>query len=85
MPARRQNIRSIGTVEMKCYRRIMGKTRRVRIRNERIKEGLKQKSVDEILQKRQLKWFEHIVRMDESRKLKEDEGEEGKGKRIWIK
>ena len=48
---------------MKCYRRIMGKTRRDRIRNERIREALKQKSVDEILQKIQLKWFGHVVRM----------------------
>ena len=53
-PARGQDT-SIGTVEMKYYRRIMGKTRRDRIRNERIREELKQKSVYEILQKRQLK------------------------------
>ena len=43
----------------------MGKTRRDRIRNERIRYGLKQKSVDEILQKRLLKWFGHVARMDE--------------------
>ena len=54
-PARGQDIRSIGTVEMKCYRNIMGKTRRGRIRTERIREGLKQKSVDETLQKMLLK------------------------------
>ena len=35
--------------------RIMGKTRRDRIKNVRIREELKQKSVDETLQERQLK------------------------------
>ena len=49
----------------------MGKTRRDRIRNGRIGEALKQKSVDEILQKRQLKCFRHVVRMDERRKPKQ--------------
>ena len=49
----------------------MRNTRRDRIRNERIREGLKQKSVDEILQKRQLKLFGHVVRMDERRKSRQ--------------
>ena len=65
---------------MKCYRRIIGKTRRDRIMNERIWEGLKQKSVYEILQKRQLKWFGHVVRMDERRKPRQkwrQKGERG--------
>ena len=70
-PASGQDIRSIWTVEMKCCRRIMGKTRRDEIRNERIREALKQKSVDEILQKRQLIWFGHVVRMDERRKTRQ--------------
>ena len=53
---------------MKCYRRIMGKTGRDRIKNGKIRERLKHESVDKILQKRQLKWFGHVVRMDETRK-----------------
>ena len=70
---------------MKCYKRIMGKTRRDRIRSERIREELKQKSVDEILQKRQLKWFGHVVRMDVRRKSKQimearTEGRRGRGR-----
>lgn len=66
-----RDIRSVGTVEMKCYRRIMGKTRRDRIRNDRIRESLKQESVEQKLEKRQLKWFGHVVRMDERRKPKQ--------------
>ena len=84
-PARGQDIRSIGTVEMKCYRRIMGKTRRDRIRNDGIREGLKQRSVDEILQKRQFKLFGHVIRMDERRKPRQimevrTEGRRGRGR-----
>ena len=49
--------------------------------------------MDKILQKRQLKWFGHVVRMDERRKprqimevkRKEYEGESDQGKHIWIK
>ncbi|PSN37327.1 hypothetical protein C0J52_20873 [Blattella germanica] len=66
-----RDIRSVGTVEMKFYRRIMGKTRRDRIRNDRIRESLKQESVKQKLEKRQLKWFGHVVRMDERRKPKQ--------------
>ena len=67
------------------YRRIMGKTRRDKIRNERIREGFKQKSVDEILQKRQVKWFEPVVRMYERRKPRKimearTEGRQGRGR-----
>ena len=36
---------SITAIEMKCYRRIAGKTKRDMIRNERIREGLKQESI----------------------------------------
>ena len=41
--------------------------------------------VDEILQKRQLKWFGHVVRMDERRKPKQimearTEGRRGRGR-----
>ena len=67
---------------MKCYTRIMGKTRSDRIRNERIREGLKQKSIDEILQKRQLKWFVHVVRMDDRRKPRQIMEARTEGRRV---
>ena len=61
---------------MKCYRRIIGKTRR-----DKIREGLKQKSVD----KMQLKWFGHVVRMENRKKPRQimearTEGRRGRGK-----
>ncbi|PSN56101.1 hypothetical protein C0J52_10628 [Blattella germanica] len=51
--------------------KIMGKTRRDRIINDRTRESLKQESVEQKLEKRQLKWFGHVVRMDERRKPKQ--------------
>ena len=62
---------------MKYYRRIIGKTRR----NERIRERLKQKSVKEFLQKKQLKWFGHVVKMEERRKTKQIMEARMKGRR----
>jgi hypothetical protein len=56
---------------MKCFRRIAGKTRRDRIRNERIREDLGQEGKENILVKRQLKWYGHVVRMGEDRKPKQ--------------
>ena len=48
-------ISSITAAEMKCYRRIAGKTKWEMIRNERIREGLKQESIGGKLKKRQMK------------------------------
>ena len=56
---------------MKALRRISGKTKHDRIRNERIRDGLKQASVVEKIEKKQLKWFGHINRMKEYRKPKQ--------------
>ena len=70
-PVRNQEISNITAVEMKCYRRIIGKTRRDRIRNERVREKLKQMSIEQKLQRRQLKWFGHVVRMENDRKPKQ--------------
>jgi hypothetical protein len=55
-PARGKEISGINSDEMKCFRRIARKTRRDRIRNERIREDLEQEGIENILVKRQLKW-----------------------------
>jgi hypothetical protein len=69
--ARGKEISRIKAAEMKCVRRIAGKTRRDRIRNERIREDLGQEGIENKLIKRQLKWYGHVVRMGEDRKPKQ--------------
>jgi hypothetical protein len=56
---------------MKCFRRIARKTRRDRIRNERIREDLEQEGIENRLVKRQLQWYGHVVRMGQERKPKQ--------------
>jgi hypothetical protein len=41
-----KEISTINAAEMKCFRRIAGKTRRDRIRNERIREHLEQEGIE---------------------------------------
>ena len=62
-------------VEMRYLRRTVGKTRRDRVRNEQIREEVKQeKSLSDTVEERQLKWFGHVQRMDEGRKLRQVQG-----------
>ncbi|KAJ4450100.1 hypothetical protein ANN_01507 [Periplaneta americana] len=59
-------------VEMKYLRRTVGNTRRDRIRNDRIGEEVKlRKALTEVINERQLKWFGHVYRMGEERKVKQ--------------
>jgi hypothetical protein len=56
---------------MKRLRRIARKTKRDSIRNEGIREDLGQEGIENILVKRQLKWYRHVVRMGEEREPKQ--------------
>ena len=47
-----REIRNRKSVEIKCYHRIAGKTRRDRMQIERIRDWLKQRSIEERLQKK---------------------------------
>jgi hypothetical protein len=49
---------------------IVGKTKRDRVRSERIREQVGQESVRRVLEERQLKWFGHVYRMERERKPK---------------
>nr|XP_024216669.1 uncharacterized protein LOC112210741 [Halyomorpha halys] len=60
----------IMSAEIRFLRRIVGTTRRDCVRNERIREDLDVKSVRHTIQERQLKWYGHVYRIDDTRKAR---------------
>jgi hypothetical protein len=71
------------TSEMKYLRKVVGKTRRDQIRNTKIRNQLKQKSVEVFMENRTLRWYGHAVSMESERKPKlvlEARPEGGRGK-----
>jgi hypothetical protein len=60
----------VTAMEMKFLRRIVGKTRRDKIRNSVIREELNEESIIERIEKKQLKWYGHVQRMEETRLTK---------------
>jgi len=61
--------------EMRYLRKFKGKTRRDRIRNSRIIKILIQDLFTKMVDKRELKWFGHLIGMDSSRRPR----------RVWEK
>jgi hypothetical protein len=64
---------------------VVGKTRGDQIRNRKIRNQLKQESVEVVMEKRTLRWCGHAVRMESERKSKlvlkaRPEGGRGKGR-----
>ena len=61
----REDERRLLVAEMSWLRRILGRSRRERIRNEKTREdlGVKETVIDKI-RKRRLTWFGHVTRMD---------------------
>lgn len=67
-----KHLSKITAIEMKCMRRIAGKTRRDRWRNERIRDEVgHKKTIVSLVEERQLKWYGHVRRMGEERKAKQ--------------
>jgi hypothetical protein len=62
---------NIQTAEMKYLRRVIGKTRRDKIRNEMIKMNLGTQPLQNIIEQAQLRWSGHLNRMDEERVTKQ--------------
>jgi hypothetical protein len=61
----------ITSAEMKYLRKIVGKTRRDRVRNATVREELQQTSAVETVEERQLRWYGHVIRMGEERKTRQ--------------
>lgn len=81
----------INAIEMKHLRRIAGKTKWDRIKNEDIRKITKQEPIMERINKKQLNWYGHIVRMKPdriARKLMEagniNKKRRGRPRRKWI-
>ena len=75
--------KSIQASEMKFLRRAIGKTKKDRVRNTKIRKDVDQTPLNDILEQKQLKWYGHLVRMDENRIVKKifQCKEEGKRRR----
>ena len=56
--------------EMRILRLIFGVTKRDRIRNEDIQKSLNVPSILTVIERNQLRWFGHILRMPDSRDVK---------------
>ena len=56
--------------EMRVLRLIMGVTRKDRMRNSRIREELKVTPLLEDIERGKLRWYRHVMRMEEERKQK---------------
>ena len=77
--------------EMKFLRRVVGKTKRDKIRNTTIRETVKTISIEQRIEVNQLRWFGHVCRMEKNRIPKQifecrQEGKlpRGRPKKMWI-
>lgn len=85
-----RNMSRVNATEMRFLRKIEGKTRRDRIRNEVFRENLKIKPIEKIIQEKQLSWLGHIYRMPEIRQTRRiyearplGKNKRGRPRRTW--
>lgn len=64
---RKKDETRINAMEMKHLRKMAGKTKWDRIKNEDIREITKQESIMEKIKKKQLNWYAHVIRMEPNR------------------
>jgi hypothetical protein len=64
------NQNAIQACEKRFVRKIQGKMRRDRIRNKIIHEIVRVQSVQEYVERSQLRWYGHVNRMDDKRIVK---------------
>jgi hypothetical protein len=57
--------------EMKFLRRTVGKARRDKWRNNRIREILNQEPIPNYIERRRIQWYGHVVKMQDYRKPKQ--------------
>ncbi|XP_066909445.1 uncharacterized protein [Halyomorpha halys] len=60
-----KHLSRVTAVEMRYLRRVAGRTRRDRIWNERTRLDVGTVSIKDTIEKRQVRWFEHLCRMSE--------------------
>jgi hypothetical protein len=79
----------IVATEMKFLRRIVGKTRRDKWRNNRIRETLDQEPILNYIERRSIKLYDHVLRMQDYRKPKQamearkEKRGRGKSRKSW--
>lgn len=60
----------IQAMEMRYLRAVKGVTRKDKIRNEVIRQDLKVEPIIETIKRQKMKWFGHMIRMEETRQTK---------------
>ncbi|KAI4468178.1 hypothetical protein MML48_2g00010220 [Holotrichia oblita] len=85
-----QEKRQVGAVEMKYLRKVRGVTKRDRMRNEDIRRDLEIEPIEKFIEQRQLGWWGHLQRMNNSTQVKKAweakaQGRRGRGrpKQTW--
>lgn len=54
-------------MEMRYFRRVAGKTRRDRVRNQTLRTNLQVQPLTEVVDRNKMRWFGHLVRMEDQR------------------
>ncbi|XP_014270405.1 uncharacterized protein [Halyomorpha halys] len=64
-----KHLSRVTAMEMRYLWRVADRTKRDRIRNERTRQDVGTVSIKNTIEKRQLRWFGHLCRMSESKKI----------------